>query len=144
MVARGPGDPWATGESSINRIARDSAVHEQRPRWPSFNAAKQVDSALVQGLISKKQTVHGRRDMGMYVERHLRENPILRQVREHANSMGDLIALQSSGFSRRSLVNGCRAVARHAGLAGQADSPDPEGTTAEHTCKSNVPFIPRH
>jgi caffeoyl-CoA O-methyltransferase len=62
----------------------------------AFNSVKQVDSALVRGLISEKETVHGRRDMGVYVERHLREHPILRKVREHANSMGDLLAMQIS------------------------------------------------
>ena len=60
------------------------------------NSIKNVNQEVVDKLILEKTTTHGDKKMNQYVASHLREHPVLKQCREHANKMGALQAMQIS------------------------------------------------
>lgn len=62
----------------------------------AVNTIKNVNQDIVDKLIFEKTTTHGDCKMNQYVESHLREHPVLKACRDHANSMGALQAMQIS------------------------------------------------
>lgn len=70
--------------------------NKEKDQLKEVNSLKTVDNEIVETLIREKTLFHGSRQMGQYVAAHLREHPVLRKAREHANAMGALQAMQIS------------------------------------------------
>ena len=77
-------------KSSLAIIASPQQAKETRK-----TVEKPVD-AVADQLVQEKISCHGSVHMGAYVERHLREHPILTKLRIHADSLGNLQAMQIS------------------------------------------------
>lgn len=69
---------------------------EQGNNLAAVNSLQSVDNEIVDTLIEEKSSTHGSTQLGTYVVSHLREHPVLKEAREHANAMGPLQAMQIS------------------------------------------------
>lgn len=86
-----------TNKTSLAIIPSPNAPPAEDTSEGAINTTQApVDKAVADTLLLEKISCHGSVGMGVYVERHLREDPVLTKLRIHANSLGSVQAMQIS------------------------------------------------